>query len=342
MAHVLVVGAGVSGCTVAYTLAERGVSVTLVEKASAIGGKARNYGCKATDRCQNCGVCLTNGLWDKVLEHVARGTVLLATCQENRPLDNLDSFDAIVICTGFERQALPGGFSSHLHIENTTGLIAGTQLEELMLKRTRSDLFAGLDCVKSTPHSVAFLQCVGSRDVNEGGLYCSRVCCSYSTRAAKIIRSYYPECEIVFFYMELQNVESGDYYKSLRELGIEFIECRPLRITGGEPVAVEYDDGSVDGIKSRSFDLVVLSDGIHAGTENDNLAEIFGLNIDSDGFLQSVSGDVYVAGCARAPMKIDEAHADAVAVAGRVLSQIQCPSEYSEETCVPESEGHKK
>jgi len=327
MAKVLVVGAGVAGCTVAYTLAEHGVDVTLVEKSEIIGGKVRKYGCKAVDRCQNCGVCLTNGLWDNIQQHCDRGTVLLSQCQENRPPVTPDTFDATVICTGFKNQSQPTGFSSHLQITDTKGLMTGTQLEELMLKRTRTALF------EKPPNSIAFIQCVGSRDLNEGGVYCSRVCCSYSTRAAKVIRSYYPECEIVFFYMEMQNVESGDYFKSLCELGIEFIECRPLKVTGGDSVTVEYDDGSIDGIKSKNFDLVVLSDGIHASCENDVLAELFGLDIDKDGFLQTVGNSdnsdkkpaVYVAGCAKAPMKIDEAYADAITVAGEILSQVNKP-----------------
>ena len=331
MAQVLVVGAGVTGCTVAYTLAELGIDVTLLEKADRIGGKVRKYGCKAAPRCQNCGVCLTTGLWDKVEKHEkihVTGTVPVTTCQENRPPDNSDTFDAIVICTGFDNQTLPDRFSSHLHITNTTGIITGTQLEELMLGRTGTGLFENSDILTKAPNSIAFIQCVGSRDLNESGLYCSRVCCSYSTRAAKVIRSYYSDCEIVFFYMELQNVESGDYYKGLSELGVKFIECRPLKLTGGESVTVEYDDGQESGIKSKEFDLVVLSDGIYAGKENDLLAELYGLDIDKDGFLLPVGSDignkpaVYVAGCARVPMKIDEAYADAITVAGKVLSQV--------------------
>jgi len=330
MAHVLVIGAGVAGCTVAYTLAERGVSVTLIEKAAQIGGKVRKYGCKATSKCQNCGVCLTVGLWDKVSNHEnidirqGDGPSVLRTV----PLSPLRD-DAIVICTGFESQTLPGGFSSHLHINNTTGIITGTQLEELMQSRTSTGIFENTPNIKQTPKSIAFIQCVGSRDLNEGGLYCSRVCCSYSTRAAKVIRSYFPECKIVFFYMELQNVESGDYYKSLRELDVEFIKCRPLKVTGGTPVAVEYDDAQENGIKSKEFDIVVLSDGIHASSHNDLLAEAYSLDRDKDGFLQTVGNGpdtkVFIAGCAKAPMKIDEAYADAVAVAGKVLSQVSLP-----------------
>jgi len=201
-------------------------------------------------------------------------------------------------------------------------------LEELMLGRTGSKLFESIPGFKTAPNSIAFIQCLGSRDDNEGGLYCSRVCCSYSTRAAKVIRSYYPECEIVFFYMELQNVEAGNYFAGLRELGVEFIKCRPLKISSGTPITIEYDDPAL-GITSREFDLVVLSDGIHASSENGRLAEVCRLAQDKDGFLRTVGADsgIYVTGCARAPMKIDDSYADALTVAGAILaSQLISPS----------------
>ena len=337
MAHVLVIGAGVSGCTVAYTLAERDINVTLIEKASAIGGKVRTYGCKAVDgKCQNCGVCLTAGLWDKVSNHRnirvltdavikditgGPGDFSVKVIDDSGDVQRFDSIGAIVVSSGFEN--LTHVTSNHLHIEGTSGLLNGAQIEKLMLERTLTDVF------EKPPDSIAFIQCLGSRDKNEGGLYCSRVCCSYSTRAAKVIRSYYPECKIVFFYMELQNVEAGNYHSGLRELGMEFIKCRPLRVVGGAPVTVEYDDftngnsiGVAQGIRSMAFDLVVLSDGIHAPSENDFLAEIFKLSRDKDGFLNSVGSDlgIYVTGCARAPMKIDEAYADSVATAGMILA----------------------
>jgi len=325
--RVLVIGAGISGCTVAYTLANQGSEVILIESTGNIGGKVRSYGCKAIEKCQNCGVCLTVGLWNKVSAHqninILTNTnvkditgnpgdfaVIIADSQTEQRLDGID---VIIISTGFESQT--NGISSHLHIEDTNGLITGTQLEELMLGRTRSGLF------DKAPRSIAFIKCLGSRDQHEGGLYCSRVCCSYSTRSAKVIRSYYPDCEIVFFYMELQNVEAGDYYSGLREMGMEFIKCRPINVYGGTPATVEYDD-PVSGIRAREFDLIVLSDGIHAGTDNDRLAEICRLGQDKDGFLQAVGTDsgIYLAGCARAPMKIDEAYADSLAVAGMRLN----------------------
>jgi len=335
MARVLVIGAGLSGCTVAYALAERGIDIILVEKTSSIGGRAYTYGCKAAGRCLNCGVCLTKGLWDKVLSHknirVLTDTVVKvitgdvsnfsAKAVDKNGSHTFNKINAVVVSTGFESG--PGGLSAHLHIDGTSGLMTGTQLEELMLSRTQTGLF------ENVPKSVAFIQCLGSRDKNEGGLYCSRVCCSYSTRAAKVIRSYYPECEIVFFYMEMQNVEAGNYFDELQKLDMEFIKCRPLKVTGAETVLVEYVDsaGGIDstgGIKSRAFDLAVLSDGIHASLDNDKIAELCRLRQDEDGFLHTACSDsgIYVAGCARAPMKIDEAYADSIAVAGKILVSI--------------------
>ena len=346
----LVIGGGVAGCNVARILADRGVDVTLVEKSEDIGGRVRSYGCKAFDKCLNCGVCLTASMWDKILKHpkvriITKSEVkditgapgeFAAVIESAGVKHRLDGIEAIVVSTGFE--SLSSGISSHLHIEVTAGntdpdtahygitqfdrqlpagLITGTQLEEIVLKRTGTAIF------ESAPRSVAFIQCLGSRDKNEGGLYCSRVCCSYSTRAAKLIRNYYPQCDIVFFYMELQNVESGDYYSGLLDMGMEFIKCRPSKIVCGETAVIEYDDPG-SGIKSKQFDLVVLSDGVHAGADNDRLAEICILDQNEDGFLKAVCSDsgIFVAGCARAPMKIDEAYADSVSVAGSILSML--------------------
>jgi len=318
MARVLVIGAGLSGCTVAYTLAERGVDVTLIEKTGSFGGKVISYGCKAVDgKCQNCGLCLTTGLWDKVVTHKH---ISLFT---NTKAGNITEYDAVVVATGFESQS--GILPSHLHIDGTDGLITGTQIEKLMLDRTLTDIF------EKPPKSVAFIQCLGSRDQNEGGMFCSRVCCSYSTRAAKVIRSYYPECVIVFFYMEMQNVKGGDYFAGLRELGMEFIKCRPLKVTGGKPVTVEYDTADAkQGISSREFDIVVLSDGIHANAENEKIAEICGLTQDKDGFLYASEDNtaVFVAGTARAPMKMDEAYADSITVANKISASLSmCPKD---------------
>ena len=159
-------------------------------------------------------------------------------------------------------------------------------------------------------------------------MYCSKVCCAYSTRAAKVIREYYPDCAITFFYMEMQQVMSGDYFDELKGLGVDFVKCRPVKITAGTPAFVEFDDPRTGKRERSGFDLVVLSDGIAPAEDAGRLAEICGLGQTEAGFLRYVTdmGDtkktgIYIAGCAGGPAKIEEVYADAVAVAKSILFQ---------------------
>ena len=51
---------------------------------------------------------------------------------------------------------------------------------------------------------------VGTRSIP----YCSRVCCAYGLRLARLIRHRWPEAKVTTFYMDLQNV--GADPKNLR------------------------------------------------------------------------------------------------------------------------------
>lgn len=62
MNPVLVVGGGIAGATVAHRLSQAGIQVHLIEKQSIIGGHVVEMGCKATDTCMRCNVCVANEL----------------------------------------------------------------------------------------------------------------------------------------------------------------------------------------------------------------------------------------------------------------------------------------
>ena len=329
MAHVLVIGGGFSGCTVAHELAVlNGLKVTIVEKTSAVGGKVRRYGCKATDKCNNCGVCLAAGLWEKVEKNLnidilnnsklvdltgkaGDFSAVVKTRDKKRYINGISS---VVVATGFEES---GACGSHLQLEGKKGIIRGQELEELCKGRTEKALF------EKAPESVAFVQCVGSRDKKEDSMYCSRVCCSYSTRAAKVMKQIYPECRIAFFYMEMQAVSGGDYFLELEEEhGFEFIKCRPLRIEGGEPALIEYEDPESGRLEKREFEIICLSDGIHPPKDVDITAELCGLSQDKHGFLTGGNDGILVAGCAKRPAKIEETWSDSVAVAEQIRREI--------------------
>jgi heterodisulfide reductase subunit A len=58
----LVLGGGISGATVSKRLSEAGWEVHLVEKQATIGGRVVEMGCKATNICLRCNVCVANEL----------------------------------------------------------------------------------------------------------------------------------------------------------------------------------------------------------------------------------------------------------------------------------------
>ena len=334
MNRVLIVGGGIAGCTIAKELSDNGVYVTIVETAGEIGGKVRGYGCKATEVCNNCGVCLAAGLWNKVtnnenIEIVTKTRLIdlmgekgsfTAAVKNGGGISYIEDISNVVVATGFKPGSLDS-FNGFVELDGTDRIITGSELERLFRGRTSEKLF------KKPPSSVAFIQCYGSRDNKEKAMYCSKVCCSYSTRASKVIRDFYPECEITFFYMELQMVGEGNYYQELKDLGVEFIKCRPVHVDGGQGI-VEYDDPDTGNRKARGFDVVVLSDGIHPTQDADRIAEICGLCQDETGFLRYTTGlsetkdsGVFIAGCASGPKKIEDSYSEAFSIVREILGK---------------------
>jgi len=79
--RVLVIGGGIAGATAALHLSRAGREVHLIEKQPAIGGRVVRMGCKATDVCQRCNVCVANDILKSIMAsseiHIHTGTELL-------------------------------------------------------------------------------------------------------------------------------------------------------------------------------------------------------------------------------------------------------------------------
>jgi heterodisulfide reductase subunit A len=329
LSKVLVIGGGLAGCRAASRLADGGAEVLLVESAPAIGGRVRKYGCKAGVRCNDCGVCLAAGLWREIEKHPSVKVITSArvtdlrreACEYAAEIESpsgracAGGISALLAATGFD--SMNEGRSAYLHWSGETGVLTGTELESIMRERGKDGIFA------APPRSVAFVQCFGSRDGRERSGYCSRVCCSYAVRMTKAIKHYYPDCGVTFFYMELQSAANADVWAELSAMGVRFLKCRPLEISGGTPAVVWYDAPAL-GRTAENFDMVVLSEGIHPSRENWKTAEICGLEQDKNGFLRrGAASGVYVAGTARHPMTIAETWCDATFAADAMLSALR-------------------
>ncbi len=333
MPNVLIVGGGVSGCLIANELSINGFNVTIVEQEEKIGGKVIDYGCKATnEKCNDCGVCLTSGLWESVLNNksidILTSSAVIdilgekgdftAIIKSKTGLKYIGNISNVIISTGFSQKTLEN-YNGFVELNNDSRIITGSKIENILKERNSKALF------DKEPESVAFIQCYGSRDKKENAMYCSKVCCNYSTRAAKVIKEYYPNCNVTFFYMEMQMVKNGNYFKSLEDMGFEFIKCRPIKVKSSDKVKVLYDNPEKGNMEEKEFDIVVLSDGIFPNESASLISEISGLSQDETGFLRYIQNPnetgVYLAGCAGGPKKIAEVHTEALIVAREIQKQ---------------------
>ena len=163
------------------------------------------------------------------------------------------------------------------------------------------------------PKTVAFFQCVGSRDESIGNLYCSQVCCAYALRLIKAIRYQHSEVKATFLYMDIQPAGASfqNFLTSCREdNGIRLIRSLPSKVYHSplsDTLRVRFTDPQKGEVVEESFDLIVLSVGMVLGKDAKNLTQLFGLNLTEDGFIGSPPPQtgIFVAGACSGPKDID-------------------------------------
>jgi heterodisulfide reductase subunit A len=141
---------------------------------------------------------------------------------------------------------------------------------------------------------IAFLQCVGSRDVNKAGhSYCSTVCCMYAIKEAMVAKSHVPDLDVHFFFMDVRTHGKGfeRYYERAKELGIHFHRCRVHSLEEGEGPGNIYLRYITDNGKQveDEFDLVVLSVGMEARPEAMDLAQRLKVDLNDNRFIDRSS-----------------------------------------------------
>jgi heterodisulfide reductase subunit A len=191
---------------------------------------------------------------------------------------------------------------------------------------------------QSEPKKIAWLQCVGSRDVNQcDHAYCSSVCCMYAVKEAVIAKEHSGEdldCAIFYMDMRTHGKDFERYYDAAREKhGVRFIRSRvhsvePLE--GTEDLVLKYADEE-GTIHEETFDMVVLSVGLEVAPEVVNFAKQLDIDLTEGQFCQTGSfrpvatsrDGVFVCGAFQGPKDIPQAvieASSAAAEAGALLS----------------------
>jgi heterodisulfide reductase subunit A len=148
---------------------------------------------------------------------------------------------------------------------------------------------------QETPKKIAWLQCVGSRDLHSGSHgYCSGVCCMYAIKEAIIAKEHaHEDLDTAIFFMDMRTYgkDFDRYYNRAKdEHGVRFVRSRVHSI---EPSASNSGDLNVhyvdeDGtLQEEIFDLVVLSVGLEISKDLHKLAETCEVELDENGFAEA-------------------------------------------------------
>ncbi len=242
------------------------------------------------------------------------------------------SVGAVIVATGLE--LIDAGSLGGYGYGRFKNVVTALEYERLMSASgpTMGHLVRPSD--EKDPKKIAFLQCVGSRDMRHNR-YCSSVCCMHSIKEAILTRDHYPDTEVTVFYMDLRCV--GKWFHKYRERGerdydIRYVKGRVSHIDEdpGQNLAVHYEEVTSDRIATETFDMVVLATGLRPNRGAAELAKLFGFELDEFGFVKTnplepldttVEG-IYVAGYAQSPKDIPETVAQTSGAAQRAAGHV--------------------
>jgi heterodisulfide reductase subunit A len=235
---------------------------------------------------------------------------------------------AVILSPGYE--LYDANDKKEFGYDRYPNVVTSLEFERVM---SASGPFAGELCRPSDgklPKELAFIQCVGSRDVDAN--YCSAVCCMYATKEAIIVKEHHPETEITIFFIDLRAYGKGfeAYYEQAKKMGIKYVRCQPSSIkeepeTNNLNIQYQKENGE---IVNEKFDMVVLSCGLKPPAAAREMAEKFHLELNEFGFCETkylnpveTSRDgVYACGVFTGPKDIPETVMEASAAAAKALS----------------------
>ena len=186
------------------------------------------------------------------------------------------------------------------------------------------------------PSSIAFIQCVGSRD--EEHPWCSRTCCMTTLKEALIIKERYPEVRVSVYHddVRLYKKEHEDFYRLARDSGIVFLRSK---VHGVAPVdgglSVRAFDELLGEETVQQVDMVVLATGALRSQDAQKFSDMLKVPASQDGFfmeahpklrpLETAIDGVVLAGSCQFPKDIGDSLMQASGSAAKCLGLLSKP-----------------
>ncbi len=350
--NVLIIGGGISGVEAALELSSLGYGIYLVESSDHLGGMIpdlhRIYPvcacCKLDPRIYTC-------QQDPNIRVLLKTRVASITGSIGNFQVSLDSegkrssidVAGIVLATGIEPFD-PSGYENYSYAH--PNVITSLEYEQLQKPIGPNNGVIKRPSDGKTPERIAWLQCVGSRDVNKcDAPYCSSVCCMYALKEALNTKETDPDIDTVIFYMDMRAHGKGfeEYMNKAVDMGVRLVRCRVHTIEAdGDDISIRFvDEGGNPYVEK--FDLVVLSVGLRPSKDAIELAKELGLELNNIGFIKSdpfLAGKtnipgIFVCGGISGPYDIKQSIYQAGSVSALISSMIE-PEPFEVKTEYPE------
>lgn len=184
------------------------------------------------------------------------------------------------------------------------------------------------------PHTIVFIQCVGSRsDDGCGKPYCSKVCCMYTAKHAMLTREKYPDTDVYVFYIDVRTPGKNFdefYRRAVEQYGVHYIKGMVGKVA---PHDGKLDVQASDLISNEQIhidaDMVVLAAAIEPDKSARGLATKLTASMDTNDFfteahpklrpVESPTAGVFLSGMCQGPKDIPETVAQASAAASKVI-----------------------
>jgi heterodisulfide reductase subunit A len=191
----------------------------------------------------------------------------------------------------------------------------------------------------TTPRSAAILHCIGSRDENYHE-YCSRICCMYGLKHAHLIREK-TGANVYQMYIDMRCFGKGyeEFYKRISEEGVNFIRGKAVQVTDiarndeeKGKLTVVVEDTLLGQMARIPVDMVILSVAVEPRKDAQQVAGVFGLEQDKNGFfnekhykldtMSTLTDGIYMAGCCQGPKDIPDTVSQSIGAAAKAIALV--------------------
>jgi heterodisulfide reductase subunit A len=324
----LVVGGGISGMASARALSCQGYKVSLVERASSLGGQALNlYRTWKGDDIQQKLSELVRSVeadsnidvhLDTELSHVEGFVGNFKTTLSRGGDTQVVEHGIAVLATGAKE------FKPDEYLYGKDPRV----MTHLELDRRFQNRDPSLRGIKNA----VFIQCVGSREPRRP--YCSRVCCTHSIESALQLKEMNSDMNVYILYRDIRTYGEREYlYRKARLEGVLFVQFskdqKPKVSAGEDGLKIEVVDQNLGENLVLKADLLALASAI-LPHRDEKLAQLFKVPMNEDGFFveahaklgpsEFATDGVFLCGMAHYPKPIDESVAQAQAAASRAVT----------------------